>query len=178
MKDTIKIEFKSNAESLAKGLKAIADSVQDKKKMFRILSRTVMGYIEENFETQGENSGKKWDNWSGYYRQVREKLGKAGGKILTLDAQLRQSIDRKITDSYAEIGTNKEYAAIHNFGYDGTIKRKTKSGSTSYHLKMPKRTFMEFTDNLENLVEQRVWDYAFEKYTKINEKEIIDKLNG
>ena len=61
-------------------------------------------------------------------------MGKTAG-ILTLEGNLRKSLTRKATASSALIGTNKEYAVIHNFG--GPVKKRVgknqQKGAAEHH---------------------------------------------
>ena len=120
-----------NAKEVFQKLDEIADSVSDLKPLFKILRQSLMDSIYENFETEGTASGDKWEEWSEKWAKEREKREKVS-KILQYDGDLRDSFDYKITSTDLTIGTAKEYAAIHNFGYEDR--------------NMPQREFMRFSD--------------------------------
>jgi len=68
------------------------------------------------FETATGPDGKAWK------KSIRAK--KESGLTLTDTARLRRSITTRVTPHSAEVGTNVEYAAIHQFG--GEIRRKAR----------------------------------------------------
>lgn len=109
--------------------------------------------IEENFNVEGRFS--EAGSWrGGSNKWPKSGAAKArGGMTLSDSGQLRFSIQKKVTSNKAEVGTNKEYAAVHNFGFDGTVtvkehKRKTRSGkmatvrSHSRHMRVFARPYM------------------------------------
>ena len=110
----------------------------------------VLLYVYENFETEGKNSGEKWKEWTDEYKQHREKIGRGNGHIMTLEGELRESISSVVTDEEAMVGSNKEYAAIHNFG--GDIKKRGCSGS----YEMDARPYAVWTDDLQELIETEI----------------------
>lgn len=147
MTDLISIDiddkkFREHILSLFKKLK-------DLRPLMRIISQTMKLEVDENFETEGQNVGEKWEDWSDSWRLRRTKLGRGSGRIMNFNGELRQSITRKATSTEATVGTNKEYAAIHNFG--GEIKKR--NGGT---FDMVKRAFMVWTDDLKSKIETEV----------------------
>lgn len=170
------IKLYTNKDQIQKGLQEIANKAKHKKKIFRELSQTMLDYIERAFDTEGESMGEKWKNWSEkYYERVRKKIG---GDILTKNGDLRTSIRRKVTEDSAVVGTNMVYAAIHNFGYDDDITRQTKNGTTTYHLNMPKRTYMDFTDDLTEQIETELWGWLKIDEAERAEDQRIKELKG
>lgn len=73
--------------------------------------------VEENFHAGGRDP--KW--------KVSKRVQKTGGQTLIDSAQLVNSIQEFVSGNSAGVQTNKEYAAIHNFG--GPITRKPHSGT-------------------------------------------------
>lgn len=65
--------------------------------------------VEKNFEQEGR---PKW--------KPSKRAQKQGGKTLQDTGQLAASISQQYTSNSAVVGTNKKYAAIHQFG--GTIQ--------------------------------------------------------
>ncbi len=84
-------------------------------------------YLQESsqnrFDTQIKPNGEKWEELK--HRYARQKKYHKD-KILTLSGYLRRSIRYQVvgTDA-AEVGTNVEYAAIHQLG--GTIDQNAQS---------------------------------------------------
>lgn len=150
MSDKIEITLHSNHKDIEKGLKELAENAKNKRKILRELGHTVVNYIDETFETEGKHIGNKWVDWSDYYKKVRQKMGRGEGGILSREGELRESIDYSVNGDSVIIGTNKVYAAIHNFGSDGENKK-------GIDMNIPKRTFMEFTDDLEEQIITTLW---------------------
>lgn len=69
----------------------------------------------ERFATETDPEGKKWK------QSLRARL--AGGKTLTKDGHLGDSVSSRSDASIAEWGVNRIYAAIHQFG--GVIRAKS-----------------------------------------------------
>lgn len=72
----------------------------------------------ERFQTETGPDGSKW------VESLRARL--SGGKTLTQDGHLGDSITSAANDKTAEWGSNRICAAIHQFG--GTIKAKSAKG--------------------------------------------------
>ena len=144
-------------------LDEMQSKVKDRKKVLRSLARIMQKDVEENFETEGKNiTGEKWEEWSDPYEAYRAKTGRANGKILQLEGELRKGISRKVTDDEAVLYSDKEYAAIHNFG--GDIRR-----DGSIVGEMPERKFMGWHDELKRKITDELLlvtglaDLGFEK---------------
>jgi phage gpG-like protein len=73
--------------------------------------------VEENFQAGGRDP--KWPE--------SQRVKKHGGQTLIDSAQLVNSIQEFVSNNSSGLQTNKEHAAIHNFG--GEIKRQPYSGS-------------------------------------------------
>lgn len=68
----------------------------------------------ERFDTETAPDGSKWK------ASIRAK--EEGGKTLTDSATLRRSIRHISNGDSVEIGSNLEYAGVHNFGFSGTVQ--------------------------------------------------------
>ncbi|MFW1857908.1 phage virion morphogenesis protein [Acinetobacter defluvii] len=85
------------------------------KPLMQRVSLTLLDVTEENFNAEGR------PKWAGL------KYPRKGGKILQLTGQLAGSITPFSGANYAGVGSNKVYAAIHQFG-----------GKTKAHVIRPK----------------------------------------
>jgi len=98
--------------------------------------------VKTRFGESKDPEGKAWP--------MSIRAAATGGKTLIDKGILRKSIHQFSNMTGAIVGTNIRYAAIHNFG--GTIKRraKKKDGSIgkTYTIKMPKRQFIGFTEEM------------------------------
>jgi len=60
------------------------------------------------FKAQASPFGEKWKD-----NATDTKIKKRGNKILIQSGLLSQSFTQKVTGSSAQVGTNKQYAAIY-----------------------------------------------------------------
>lgn len=90
--------------------------------------------------------------------QTQTKSQKLSGQVLNVrTGRLRRSINVKITEGdqavTATVGTNVKYAAVHEYGFDGTVSvreylRRTKNGNTATvrahdrHMHVPEKSFL------------------------------------
>jgi phage gpG-like protein len=123
--------------------------------------------IEQNFNAQGRFSEP--GSWRGGPNKWPQSgaAKKRGGMTLSKSGQLRRSIQKTTSDTRVEVGTNKEYAAAHNFGFDDNVtvkehKRKNrKRGGTHTvrrhlkHMKITARTFMNIQEeDIEEMIDE------------------------
>ena len=116
----IKVEIKD--KEIKKKLKELAEKTGNLRPIMRKISATMQTAVEENFATQGKRLGKEWKDLSTSRKKQRAKIGKWPGQILQVSqGGLASSISSNYTDNEATVGTNKVYAAIHQFGFDGSV---------------------------------------------------------
>lgn len=140
-------EAKLNSKEVTDTLKRYAKEVGDLNPALRISRRMLLNAIDQNFETEGTSSGEKFKEWSDGYKAWRKKKGKTDSKILHFDGNLRKSMSSKITREELIIGTPKEYAAAHNFGYAPR--------------NLPQREFMRISEEVKNeLLGEIAYDLA------------------
>lgn len=159
--DAIKIT--SNSKEVNDKLIELAERAKNTKPVMREVAHVIRTYVDEKFETEGRYQGEKWEDWKEPYKQKRTKMKRGSGKILTLEGELREKIEDKVTNDSVEVGTNQVYAAIHNFG--GDVKKR--GGGT---FEMPQRQFMNFEPKLNELI-------ALEIYAHLKLQEYVDKEN-
>ncbi len=157
--DAIKIT--SNSKEVNDKLIELAERAKNTKPAMREVAHVIRTYVDEKFETEGKYQGEKWQAWGKSYKKKRIKMKRGAGKILTLEGELREKIDDKVTNDSVVVGTNQVYAAIHNFG--GDVKKR--GGGT---FEMPKRQFMNFEPKLNQLI-------ALEIYAILKLEEYVDK---
>lgn len=139
------ITLKSNSKAIFEAIGRIGARVKNLKPIMREIAYIMQRSVESNFDTEGKSGGEKWQAWGDDYKKLREKMGYGNGKILTLRGDLRKSFVREATSKGAIVGTNKVYAAIHNFG--GPVKKR---GSGTFN--MPARPFMLWTEQLKEQI--------------------------
>lgn len=81
---------------------------------------------EQAFANQADpTTGAPWPELSKNY--LKQNPERAQGQMLQLSGQLAASVTTSSGDFWAQIGSNKEYAAIHNFGGDIQHQARTQS---------------------------------------------------
>lgn len=115
---TLKIDV---TQDIASGRIKKAFNQLANKSMQKDIMRTAAGALQEASEYAFENerdpeTNMPWKDWSDPWREWREEHGYTPGKILTLSGQLASSLTTEYGDDYALIGSNKVYAAIHQWG--------------------------------------------------------------
>ena len=105
------LEISLDDSDLQRGLGQLLHNARHPRPMMRAIAAELLSITEDNFESESWD-GKKWP------------ANARGGKILQQSGQLAASIHTASGSNFARIGTNKPYAAIHQFG--GTVKAKNK----------------------------------------------------
>lgn len=164
MNEPIKVEC--NNKEILDNLFRLSLRVKNMKPAMRSITRIMLNEIDENFETEGRNANGLWEPWSDSWRKERERRHRGEGKILNLEGDLRRSFTREATNDTANVGTNKEYAAIHNFG--GDIKKQ--NGGT---FEMAQREYAVWTEKLkakvltEIVYTLHIQDYLYEEKARL-----------
>ena len=144
-------EITLSIEELQGKLERLSKALENKTPLLRRVANTLQNVTEESFDKQASPFGEKWKP-----NAPKTLQKKRGNKILIQSGLLSQSFTQKVTGTSAQVGTNKEYAAIHQFG--GKAGRGKK-------VSIPARTFMPINKNgeipkdLGERLEQEVVDY-------------------
>ncbi|NTU42937.1 MAG: phage virion morphogenesis protein [Nitrospirales bacterium] len=122
-----------------KGVRGLISELQRKSRdlspAMRQIAGIMMRAVEDNFEAEGR---PKWPGLRPSTIKQRQREGKWPGKMLQKSAGgLASSISRRSDSSSATVGTNKVYAAIHQFGGKAGRGRK---------VTIPARPFLQLTD--------------------------------
>lgn len=116
---TNKIDIKVNIEP---ELKRILNNIRGKNPLMKEIAALMLDEVYENFEQEGR---PKWQSLSKSTIKERERKGFWPGKILQRTGQLLKSITSRYSNNSAEVGTNKVYAAIHQFGGEINFAART-----------------------------------------------------
>jgi phage virion morphogenesis protein len=128
----IKIDI--DDREVQKALSSLAARVKDRRPLMRKIADIMKDAVEENFEQEGR---PRW--------KPSKRAMKQGGKTLQDTGSLVTSISMRYDNNSAVVGTNKKYAAIHQFG--GKAGRGKK-------VTIPARPFLKLTDgDLEEIKE-------------------------
>ncbi|WP_034551275.1 phage virion morphogenesis protein [Helicobacter rodentium] len=144
-------EITLSIEELQGKLEKLSKALENKTPLLRRVANTLQNVTEESFDKQASPFREKWKP-----NAPKTLQKKKGNKILIKSGLLSQSFTQKVTGSSAQVGTNKQYAAIHQFG--GKAGRGKKAN-------IPARPFMPINKNgeipkdLGERLESEVVDY-------------------
>ncbi len=94
-------------------LRNAARRARDLRPVMREIAGIMHDAVEENFAREGR---PRWPRLSPFTVAQREAEGTWPGKILQRTGRLAASITQRHDALSAEVGTNVEYAAVHQFG--------------------------------------------------------------
>ena len=129
------IEVKIENKEVEKALLEIAKRTENLRPLMKNIAGILAYSTEENFKNEGRPD--KWTDLANVTKKKREKINKWPGQILQVEGQLASSVSTQYDDNSAVIGSNKEYAAIHQLG--GNAGRNKK-------VKIPARPYLQLTD--------------------------------
>ena len=101
-------EIEFNSKPVMSVLARLEQSTHNASPLMASISNELFSQTEDNFAAEGR------PKWLG----IKPRKGREGGKILQDTGQLAASIAKSSDATSATIGTNKVYAAIHQFGGD------------------------------------------------------------
>jgi phage virion morphogenesis protein len=135
--------------------------------MARIAAR-LNSYIDENFKAEGR---PKWKPLNPLY-EAEKRASRGVAHILQTSGALARSVQPNYGKAFAQVSTNKIYAAIHHYG--GEIKPKpgakrsikfAMGGRTFIRRKItiPARPFMTITDEDEQKITTELQNFIAKK---------------
>ncbi|ATD64844.1 phage virion morphogenesis protein [Neisseria weixii] len=139
------LEISLDADQLEHGLNRLLKNATDTRPMMRAIATEMVSLTEDNFENESWGS-EKWK---------QSKRAADSGKTLQLTGQLAASISTKTGNGFAQIGSNKKYAAIHHLGGQAGRGRK---------VTIPARPYLPINGSgqLQNGAEKKLIDIAIE----------------
>ena len=130
------IEIKIDDAELQEVLGKLILKTQNLRPLMKNISGIMLDSVEENFEKEGRPD--KWQELAKSTIKQRKKKGYWPGRILQVRGELASSITSYYDSDSAIVGTNKAYAAIHQFGGDAGRGKK---------VKIPARPYLYLTEN-------------------------------
>ncbi|OGI31331.1 MAG: phage virion morphogenesis protein [Candidatus Melainabacteria bacterium RIFOXYA12_FULL_32_12] len=118
------IEIRVDNEELQRALNQLTQKTSNLRPLMRNIAGILEDSVEENFDKEGRSD--KWTLLAKSTIKQRTKKGYWPGKILQMRGELAASITSKYDDNSATVGTNKVYAAIHQFGGNAGKNKKVK----------------------------------------------------
>lgn len=158
------IEIKFDSAQVLDVLRRLQRSVADASPVMAQIAGVMHDAVEENFAQQGR------PKWLGLKAPVSKR--RSGGMILQDSGQLAASITQASDATSATVGTNKVYAAIHQFGgqtrphvilprnkkalaFGGRVVKKVNHPGS----KIPARPFLSLTPDDEERIVGKVGAY-------------------
>lgn len=144
-------------------LEKLKANLRNPSQILKYIASDLLFAVNQNFDKEGR---PRWQKLSKRTIAERKRLGFWPGKILQRTGELKRSITSGSDNSSAWVGTNKSYAALHQFGGQLTrsprssvyIQNRRKSGSfkkgttpgkgytyKSSSIKIPARPFLSVT---------------------------------
>ena len=147
MPDNIEIKI-DNAE-VEKALLEIAKKAEDLKPLMKNIAGIMADATEENFAQEGRPD--KWVDLAESTKKQRQKRGHYPGKILQVEGALATSIITEYDSESAVIGSNLEYARIHQLGGQAGRGKKTTIPARPY-LNLDTTDFNEIIETALNYI--------------------------
>lgn len=132
---------------LDKSLLNMAGKIKETDNLMEGIGSMLVRNTEKRFQKEESPKGEKWAKSQ---RAIRQN-----GKTLTDSGELKNSISSQVQGKTVQVGTNKEYARIHQFGGEITPKKgkylKFKNSGGGYsqvkQVTMPPRPFIGISDD-------------------------------
>ena len=124
------IEIKIDDKELNQVLDRLFEKTSDLRPLMKNIAGIMADSVEENFKQEGRP--EKWAELAESTIKQRKKKGYWPGKVLQMRGELAASITSVYSENSAIVGTNKAYAAIHQFGGKAGRNKKTKIPARPY----------------------------------------------
>ena len=130
------IEMKIDNNDVERKLLELAQKSENLRPLMKNIAGIFASATEENFKNEGRPD--KWTELSEATKKQRTKQKKWPGQILQVSGQLASSISTQYDDESAVIGSNLDYAAIHQLGGQAGKNKK---------VEIPARPYLKLTDD-------------------------------
>lgn len=143
------IEIKIDNNDVERKLLELAQKGENLRPLMKNIAGIFASATEENFKNEGRPD--KWTELSEATKKQRTKQKKWPGQILQVSGQLASSISTQYDDESAVIGSNLDYAAIHQLGGQAGKNKKVEIPARPY-LKLTDDDFNEILDATKNFL--------------------------
>ena len=130
------IEIKIDNNDVERKLLELAQKSENLRPLMKNIAGIFASATEENFKNEGRPD--KWTELSEATKKQRTKQKKWPGQILQVSGQLASSISTQYDDESAVMGSNLDYAAIHQLGGQAGKNKK---------VEIPARPYLKLTDD-------------------------------
>ena len=140
------IEIKIDNKDVERKLLELAQKGENLRPLMKNIAGIFASATEENFKNEGRPD--KWTELSEATKKQRTKQKKWPGQILQVSGQLASSISTQYDDESAVIGSNLDYAAIHQLGGQAGKNKK---------VEIPARPYLKLTeDDFDEILQETV----------------------
>ncbi len=143
------IEIKIDNNDVERKLLELAQKSENLRPLIKNIAGIFASATEENFKNEGRPD--KWTELSEATKKQRTKQKKWPGQILQVSGQLASSISTQYDAESAIIGSNLDYAAIHQLGGQAGKNKKVEIPARPY-LKLTDDDFEEILTETENFL--------------------------
>ena len=144
------IEIKVDNKDVESRLLDLAKQSENLRPLMKNIAGVFAYSTEENFKEEGRPD--KWTDLAESTKKQRTKTGHYPGQILQVSSQLASSISTYYDNDSAVIGSNIDYAAIHQLGGQA---------GKNQSVTIPARPYLQLTeDDFEEIIQET------EKYFK------------
>lgn len=129
------IEIKIDNKEVNSKLLELAKRGENLRPLMKNVAGIFASAVEDNFKEEGRPD--KWVDLADVTKEQRRKKRKYPGQILQVEGKLAASINTFYDGNSAIIGSNLDYAAIHQLGGQAGKNKK---------VKIPARPYLKLTD--------------------------------
>ena len=130
------IEIKIDNKDVDRKLLELAQKSENLRPLMKNIAGIFASATEDNFREEGRPD--KWTDLADITKKNRTKKRKWPGQILQVEGKLAASINTQYDDDSAVIGSNLDYARIHQLGgFAGKNKK----------VEIPARPYLQLTDD-------------------------------
>ena len=147
------IEIEFDNKEVHNKLLDLAKRTQNLRPLMKNIAGIFAYSTEENFKEEGRPD--KWVDLAESTKKQRTKKRKWPGQILQVEGKLAASINTYYDNDSAVIGSNLEYAAIHQLGGDAGRGKK---------VKIPARPYLHLTNDDFNEILHETEKYLNKDY--------------
>jgi phage gpG-like protein len=149
-------------------------TAEQNEELIKQLKNIILDDLAQRFKIGGAG-GTQWKK----KKKITRAFEGGANKTLIYTGTLSKSFEYMYTAGQLIVYTKTPYAKVHNFGatfvtsrkqtywmFTNVFKKKCGLPKTGFEIKIPKRTFMYFTDNLREKINLAVFAY-FKKSEKM-----------
>ena len=140
------IEIKLDNQEVQNRLLELASKCENLRPLMKNIAGIFAYSTEENFKNEGRP--EKWLDLAESTKKQREKKRKWPGQILQVEGKFAASINTFYDDDSAVIGSNLDYAPIHQLGGQAG-RNKSVSIPARPYLKLTDSDYKEITQEIE-----------------------------